>query len=112
MKTRISIKAGIASAVWMLCAMAANAGSSVTLHVGDLDLSKPEIAAHVYTRIARSATLLCRDGISPWDAAKTSTLKRCVTESVESAVKRANQPALTALHLSKQQRSDLAGLTR
>jgi len=112
MSTRISIKAGIATAVLMFFAAAASAGSSVTLDVGDLDLSKPGIAAHVYARITRTATLLCRDGASPWDAAKASTVKRCVSESVETAVRRANAPTLTALHLSKQQRSDLAGLTR
>ena len=111
MNTRSSISAGLAAAVLMCCATAANAGSSVMLDVRNLDLSKPEVAARVYERIRRSATLLCRDGISSWDAAKASTLERCVAASVEASVKQANVPALTAL-LSKTQRSDLAGLTR
>jgi UrcA family protein len=112
MNTRISIEAGIATGLLMFSSMAASAGSSVTLDVGDLDLSKPEIAARIYTRITGSATLLCRDVISPWDAAKASTFKRCVAASVDTAVKQANAPALTALHLSKQRRNDLAGLAR
>lgn len=111
MNTRTPIKAGIAAALLTLCVVPANAGSSVALDVRQLDLSKPEIAARVYERIRRSATLLCRDHVSSWDAAKASTLKRCIDASVESSVKQANVPALTAL-LSKTQRSDLAVLTR
>ncbi len=84
----------------------------VTLDVRHLDLSSPEVAAQVYSRIEKSAALVCRDSTSPWDGARQSTWKRCVAAAVEAAVRQANAPALTAFHQTKKQRSELAGLRR
>ena len=90
---------------------AAVTAPGIRLDVEHLDLGKAEIAAGLYAQIQRSASLLCRDSSAPWDGGRAATWKRCVSEAIDGAVRQANAPKLTALHQSKKQRGDLAGLT-
>jgi len=100
----------LAVAAGMLICTKVLAQSSVTLDVAGLDLSRPEVASAVYSRITRSAALVCRGATAPWDGTRATTLKRCVATAVEDALKQANAPVLTAMHLSKTRRGEFAAL--
>jgi len=69
----------------------------------DLDLAKPEDAAALYSRIEKGAHRVCMDSLSPWDAQRTTTFKRCYAAVIDETVSRINAPQLTALHRSKTQ---------
>jgi UrcA family protein len=73
---------------------------SVRISIADLDLSSPAGTELVYERIRRNATLLCRDNTSPWDARRNATLNRCVSAAIEGAIRRADVPQLTTLHVT------------
>ena len=83
---------------------------SVRIQVEDSDLSSPASSANLYTRIGKTAVLLCRDSISPWDARRNASMKRCASAAIDHAVRQANSPVLTALHRSKTQHGEFAAL--
>jgi UrcA family protein len=65
----------------------------------DLDLSKAEDVATLYSRIRHAARSLCTtEHSAPWDVKRTLRRRECIERGVELAVAQANQPALTALH--------------
>lgn len=103
MKTRISRTLATAIAGgFLIAAGSAQDQPSVRIDVDDLDLSRPEVAADLYSRIQSSAQRLCRDNSAPWNTQRNATWKRCVSAAVDDAVKQADAPALTALHESKE----------
>jgi len=111
MKVVIALALAAASCLLFQISSLAYADSRIRIDTGRLDLGRPEIAANLYAQIEKNAALLCRDSSAPWDGGKAATWKRCVSAAVEGAVRQANAPELTALHQSKKQRGDLAGLT-
>jgi UrcA family protein len=72
----------------------------VVIDVEDLDLAGPGIASRVYARIASTAARLCRDASAPWDGSRYSAIRRCISATIDAAVKQANAPTLTAVHES------------
>lgn len=64
----------------------------------NVDFDNANAVAGLYRRIQKAASMVCYDGMSPWDASKQRTYERCYTASVETAVSQVNRPQLTALH--------------
>lgn len=100
----------LAACLWFQFSYVAFA-DGVRIDVRQLELGDPQVAARLHAQIEKSAWQLCRDDSSPWDVARVASLRRCVAAATEQAVQRANVPTLTAFHLSKKQRGELAGLT-
>jgi len=69
----------------------------------DLNLSRAEDVAELYTRIETGARRVCMDSLSPWDAQRTKTYKRCYVAAIDEAVNSIDAPRLTALHREKTQ---------
>jgi UrcA family protein len=82
-------------------ATARSGESSMRIGFADLDLSKTDDVAELYSRIKIGARLVCIDSSSPWDAKRTETIERCYSAVVDDAVAQINQPKLTALHEQK-----------
>jgi UrcA family protein len=76
---------------YTVAADATNPGT--TVRFADLDLSKPEGVARLYSRISRTAHDICGDADG-----RTSLNDRCIAKTIEDAVNRINKPPLTALH--------------
>ena len=72
--------------------------SGVKVSFRNLDFNNSDAVAALYRRIQKAASLVCYDGMSPWDASKQTTYQRCYSASVEEAVSQVNRPQLTALH--------------
>jgi UrcA family protein len=82
--------------------------NGIRLQIDGLDLSKPEVVAQLYARIEKSAGLVCSESLSPWDAGRMSTWKRCVAAAVDGAVLQANAPGLSAMHQLRKARGAMA----
>jgi UrcA family protein len=63
-----------------------------------LDLSRFADVEALYGRIRSAAHSVCRADKALWDVKKVLHARLCVEEAVESAVARAEQPLLTAVH--------------
>jgi UrcA family protein len=72
-----------------------------TVKYGDLDLSRAEGAAHLYSRIQTAARAVCGPAIS--SGARDSILVswHCMEQSIARAVADVNAPTLTSYHLMK-----------
>jgi UrcA family protein len=66
----------------------------------DLDLSKPEGAKALYTRLSKAARQVC-SGLEGRRLDEIHRYRSCVSESVGNAVAAVNQPALTDVHLAQ-----------
>jgi UrcA family protein len=75
-----------------------SAEPSIRIDVRGMNLEDPATAAALYSRIQRSARLVCTDASSPWQAGRAGTINACVAHTVADALKQANTPQLTALH--------------
>jgi UrcA family protein len=104
---------------WILCLAAGAVASLVSLSSGaqelagdaptrtvrawDLDLTKPQDAQTLYTRVRDAATALCEAEVKDhyketrrWPAAGWT--ERCVAQAVAAAVRDAGSPVLAAIH--------------
>ena len=77
---------------------------SSTVDSAGLDLSRLSDAETLYSRIRKAAHSVCRAEKAPWDGKAVSHQRRCIEEAIESAVARANQPLLTAVHRGRRER--------
>ena len=84
---------------------------STTVDASDLDLSQPADAQILYERIRQAARRVCTlEHDNWWDKARVRHRNRCIESAVESAVYRAKQPQLTAVHFSTSDSERIAGL--
>jgi UrcA family protein len=81
-----------------------DAGRSETVDGSDLDVSRRADAEVLYARIRSAAHSVCRAEKAAWDGKAVSHQRRCVAEAVETAVARANEPLLTAIHRANGER--------
>ena len=83
---------------------AAPAGYNVatrTVKYGDLDLSRIEGAAHLYSRIQTAARAVCGPAISSGPGDSMLVSWHCMEQSIARAVADVNAPTLTSYHLMK-----------
>ena len=74
-------------------------GRSVTVSYADLDLSSPAGAQTLYRRIQGAAQQVC--GYAGADVIEQAIWKSCYRSAVGDAVKKVNEPLLTAVHAGK-----------
>jgi UrcA family protein len=74
---------------------------SITIGYAELDISKPQGLAVLYTRIKSAARSVCGFDHSPKELARGRVSKACYQTAVEDAVRQINRPTLTALHRAK-----------
>jgi len=88
-------------AIGVLAAVSATAAGSdptrQTVRFADLDISQPEGALALYTRIQKAAAAVCSHYVFMTDDA----LDRCVSDSTAKAVIRVNRPVLYAVYNTK-----------
>jgi UrcA family protein len=77
---------------------------STTVKFADLDLSKPEGARTLYTRIQAAARQVCSPANLPGVVAKQN-YRQCYDKAVNDAVGAVNRPLLSALHHTNGSRS-------
>ncbi|MGH9523321.1 MAG: UrcA family protein [Terriglobales bacterium] len=73
---------------------------SVIVKFGDLNISNPEGAAALYSRIRDAARGLCSP-LDRGDLASKMDEDICVNQAIEDAVTRVDQPALSAVYAAK-----------
>jgi UrcA family protein len=79
-----------------------NLGSSTIVRFSDLNLASEKDVATVYHRIKMAARLVCWNEIFMSAPSRERELKRCIDETVDTAIGDVNRrPLLTALHRSK-----------
>lgn len=72
--------------------------SSVTVHYGDLNLSKPRDVDTLYIRLHNSAKDVCGDDEDVVELWKLDTIARCEQQAMANAVATIHRPMLTALY--------------
>jgi UrcA family protein len=72
-----------------------------TVKYGDLDLSRTEGAAHLYSRIQTAARAVCGPAISSGPRDSILVSWHCMDQSIARAVADVNAPTLTSYHLMK-----------
>ena len=75
-----------------------DAGRETTVDTAGLDPSRLADAQTLYSRIRSAAHSVCRAEKAAWDGKAVHHQRQCVEEAVATAVARANQPLLTAVH--------------
>jgi UrcA family protein len=104
---------------WILCLAAGTVASLVSLSSGaqepagdapratvrawDLDLTKPQDAQTLYTRVRDAATALCEAEFKDYyretrRRPAAGWTQRCVTRAVDAAVRDTGSPVLAAIH--------------
>ncbi|MGH9641436.1 MAG: UrcA family protein [Terriglobales bacterium] len=78
---------------------------SMTVHFADLNLSSPEGARALYSRIRSAAASLCGEQFSLWDGNRPREWATCYRTTIERAVMRVNYPTVTAAHREATQQS-------
>jgi UrcA family protein len=73
------------------------ASKSVTVKYSDLNVTQPEGAKALYSRLQNAAWRACRD-LGVGSSTARFGLGTCIRDAVEAAVKDVNKPAVTALH--------------
>ena len=76
---------------------------SVTVQYGDLNLSNPQGAAALYSRIVDAAHEVCDDSSS--DLASRAFARQCVNKAIADAVTRVGHPELVAIYIEKTHRA-------
>ena len=76
----------------------------VIVQYGDLDMSKAKSAEILYRRITQAARRAC-DEPEHADLNEVARFRKCYDTAVSDAVNRVNEQTLTALYLTKTQRS-------
>ena len=76
---------------------------SVTVQYGDLNLSNPQGAAALYSRIAWAAHEVCDP--SSFDLASRASARMCVNKAIADAVTRVGHPELIAIYIEKTHRA-------
>lgn len=74
---------------------------SITVHYGELDLSKAQGLEVLYKRIKRAARFVCGSDHSPLTMSRARHATECYQDTLEDAVRQVNRPRLTALHRAK-----------
>lgn len=74
---------------------------SITIHYGELDLSKAQGLEVLYKRIKRAARFVCGSDRSPLTTSRARHAMECYQDTLEDAVRQVNRPRLTALHRAK-----------
>jgi UrcA family protein len=78
----------------------------VVVKFGDLDLSNPQGAATLYSRIAAAGNEVCRSlDINSRDLGSRARLDACVHKAIAEAVTKVNQPKLFAIYNAKHHQS-------
>ena len=89
----------IFSGLLFIVAGAAVAGESgIKVGISDLDLNKREDVAILYKRLQHATHLLCDDNAEPWDGRASKHYQMCLKNSLDQAVRSANNARLTAMH--------------
>jgi len=76
---------------------------SVTVQYGDLNLSNPQGAAALYSRIVGAAHEVCDPSSS--DLASRASARKCVNKAIAHAVSRVGHPELIAIYIEKTHRA-------
>jgi UrcA family protein len=76
----------------------------LTVQSRDLDLSRFADIEVLYGRIRTAAHSVCRAEKAVWDGKALLHARRCAAQAVEDAIAQADQPLLTTVHRSFQQR--------
>ncbi len=86
---------------WMVnTAHAADTASaqSLSLKVGDLDLSKSSDVATLYARIKSAANQACGADVVTGSRLQSNDMKQCLSQAVDGAVAQINNASLSAYH--------------
>jgi UrcA family protein len=81
-------------------AVAGDAGRSaepITVHYGELDLSKESDAAKLYSQLNVAARQIC-ERLDGRELARKAAYKACFNETLANAVLQVNRDAVTAVH--------------
>jgi UrcA family protein len=77
---------------------AGDQGPSVTVRFADLDISRPDDARELLSRIERGAKRVCQsNGIAGYPTYRTA-VRQCIGEAVERAVEGVGSPQLSAVY--------------
>jgi UrcA family protein len=109
--TSLSFRAALATAMFgafslslaTVCTAAETDPPQTTVKYGDLNVSNPQGAAALYTRIQRAALLVCL----PFDMGNLSSKARmaaCVHQAIAAAVAKVDQPALFDVYNARNDR--------
>jgi UrcA family protein len=96
-----ALTADVASATTVV-----DGAKTAVVHYSDLDLSRPEDARRLYSRILRAARAVCDDFRSP-DIQRNQIYGQCLDKAVDDAVAQVQSAPVTALrnadvqHLTK-----------
>jgi UrcA family protein len=103
----------VIAASWMNVVHAADDASESTtiVRLADLNLGSPQDAPEALRRINLAAQAVCPDPAS-LSGIRANQARYCLAQAVQSAVRRVNSPALTALLLHEHARSAGALLAR
>lgn len=71
-----------------------------TVKYGDLDVSSPQGAVALYTRIRHAADMVCRP-LDDRDLASQRRMQSCIRNAITDAVTKVNEPALFAVYNAK-----------
>lgn len=121
MNTTTSIRTLIATALVSALASSVAAVSAAdnsdvpqaVVKFGDLNISNPQDAAKLYSRIAAAAYALCRPfDIDNRNLGAQARLKACVHKAIADAVTRVGQPELIAIYNAKNPRRKTISLSR
>ena len=74
---------------------------ATTVRFSDLNLNSPAGVAALYGRIGRAAIKVCDDPAETRALLITRAAYKCRAAATDRAVRQANQPALTTIHLAK-----------
>lgn len=96
--TAVAIGVGALFSTSSQAAAADQETSSVTVHYGDLNLSRPKDVDTLYIRLHNSAKQVCGDDESAIDLWKLDHVSRCEQQAIENAVAKIDRPKLTALY--------------
>jgi UrcA family protein len=109
--TTTKIFAGMTLVAMLVASGTAFAGGSLSpapikIRYSDLNLSTPEGARALYTRIRAAADEICGPNFADWYPGNRNKYRECYRKTVDAAVKHVDQPMLTSLH--EQQRTMVA----
>ncbi len=95
----------LASTLAVVCTAADSTGAhQMMVHYGDLNVSTPQGAAALYSRIRAAADEVCRP-LDRQDLLSKALLDKCVHNAITDAVNKVDQPALFSVFNAKQGKS-------
>lgn len=76
-----------------------------TVKFADLDLTRAEGAATLYSRIHSAARQVCTPTFATWEWEAARTARPCVDKAIDRAVAQVNAPALTSYYTTRTQQT-------